>query len=51
MNVLMIPMLAVKALRQNAMRSGLTMLGIVISDPPLTPLAVSTSASSKVWYR
>src|SRR5207244_12313809 len=30
MNLLMIPLLAVKALRQNLMRTSLTMLGIII---------------------
>src|SRR5882757_7267175 len=30
MNLLMIPLLAVKALRQNMLRTGLTMLGIII---------------------
>jgi len=30
MNLLMIPRLALKALRQNTLRTGLTMLGIII---------------------
>jgi putative ABC transport system permease protein len=49
MNLLMIPRLALKALRQNVMRTGLTMLGIIIGvGAVICVVAIGEGASARI---